>query len=231
MAPEGRFIVLPLLFLVGAAGLAAWALSNPLLRTLTAGLGVLLLFNIYFFRDPVRDAPDDPDAFLSPADGKVVALNKIDYDAQLGGEAWQISIFLALFDVHAQRVPMDATVEAVTRTAGKFRAAFNPIASRENERMETLFSAAGGKFKVVQIAGLVARRILCYMEPAQVVSRGERLGFIRFGSRVDIILPADFKPVTAVGEKVKGGKTTLGHFGRPQTGDGPPGSTKPDEDS
>lgn len=212
MAPEGRIILYPLLSLavVATAGLI-WA-PQVWLKSLTGLMWLLVAFSLQFFRDPQRGLPEDPRAFISPADGRVVAIKAIGYHDDLQAEALQISIFLSIFNVHAQWVPIDAHVEETRYHRGKFLAAFNHRASDENEQGVTLFTSEGGKFMVKQITGAIARRILSYMRPGEDVHRGDRLGYIRFGSRVDIILPADFQVRVKVGDKVRGTTSIIGTF-------------------
>lgn len=214
MAPEGRIIILPILLLavMATAGIALY--PQPWMKWLAGTLWFLTLFNLQFFRDPQRQLPDDADAFVSPADGKVVVIKAIDHDEHIGGPATQVSIFLSVFNVHVQKVPFAARVDSTRYERGKFLAAFNPRASEANEQAITYFSAGSGNFVVKQIAGLIARRILTYMSSGDHVSRGDRLGYIRFGSRVDIILPSSFRLSIKVGDKVAGSQTVIGHFGK-----------------
>ena len=212
IAAEGRGILLPVLGLAVVSTLMMlW--QPQLWLTITSGsLWILSGFSLIFFRDPVRTVPEDPQAVLSPADGRVVAIGPIGYDPALGCEAQQVSIFLSLFNVHVQRVPAKARVESIEYRPGRFLAAFKSRASRENEQAVIHFVGNGGKFTVKQIAGTLARRIICHMSAESTVQRGDRLGFIRFGSRVDMIVPADFKFTVQVGERVKGVTTIMGYF-------------------
>ncbi len=212
MAVEGRIILLPLLALSLAVSVWLQLAPHPVLKGLTLVGWVLVLFSLMFFRDPQREPPLDARAFLAPADGRVVEVKPIGRDDHIGGEAVQISIFLSLFNVHAQRVPFDGEVTATDYQPGRFLAAFNQRASAENEQAVTFFKANGGNFTVKQIAGLLARRVISYMQPGRQVRRGERLGFIRFGSRVDIILPADFDLRVKVGDRVNGTTSIIGYF-------------------
>ena len=146
-------------------------------------------------------------------DGRVVALENIDHDEHIGGRAQRISIFLSIFNVHVQRVPIAAHVDSSSYHTGRFLAAFNHQASQDNEHADTYFRSGDKRFIVRQIAGAVARRILTYMEPGSAVARGDRLGYIRFGSRVDVILPSSFELSIEIGDSVKGGETVIGYFG------------------
>ena len=212
MAVEGRIILLPLLGMTMA--LSVWLLlaPHPVLKGLALLGWSLVIFSLMFFRDPHREIPPDAQAFLSPADGKVVEIKPIGRDDHIGGEALQISIFLSIFNVHAQRVPFDGEVTATDYRPGKFLAAFNHRANEENEQALSFFKANGGNFIVKQVAGLVARRVINYMHTGQQAQRGERLGFIRFGSRVVIILPADFDVRVKVGDRVSGTTSIIGYF-------------------
>ena len=210
IAPEGKIIIIPLLlFVLAGTGIQAYYPSEGL-KWINLALAVLTLFSLYFFRDPQRIPPNN-NGFLSPADGTVVQI--IDVEDEEIGSAKQISIFLSIFNVHRQRVPLSGKVISKQYNSGKFLAAFNHKASLDNEQMVVTFETENGKqYKIKQIAGLIARRIFNYMEPEFMVQRGERLGFIRFGSRIDIIVPADFQISVNLGDAVLGNQTIIGRF-------------------
>ena len=210
IAPEGKIIIIPLLlFVLAGTGIQAYYPSEGL-KWINLAFAVLTLFSMYFFRDPQRIPPNN-NGFLSPADGKLVQI--IDVEDEEIGTAKQISIFLSIFNVHRQRVPLSGKVISKQYNSGKFLAAFNHKASLDNEQMVVKFETENGKqYKIKQIAGLIARRIFNYMEPEFMVQRGERLGFIRFGSRVDIIVPADFQINVNLGDAVLGNQTIIGRF-------------------
>ena len=210
IAPEGKIILIPLLLLVLAGtGIQAYYPSEGL-KWINLTMALLTLFSLYFFRDPQRIPPNN-DGFLSPGDGKVVQIIDVE-DAEIG-KAKQISIFLSVFNVHSQRVPLSGKVISKTYNSGKFLAAFNHKASLNNEQTVVMFETESGKmYKIKQIAGLIARRILNYMEPENRVERGQRLGFIRFGSRVDIIVPPEFQIDVSLGDMVRGNQTIIGRF-------------------
>lgn len=211
IAHEGRIILVPLLLLIVAGVILQYFYPSILLRTLNVVLIVLILFSLYFFRDPARTLPEGEGNFISPGDGKIVQIKEV-VDPDMG-TAKQISIFLSVFNVHSQKVPLDAKVIQSAYIPGEFLAAFNHKASLDNEQTDILFSIADGRlFRVKQIAGLIARRIICYMQPGMEVKRGDRLGFIRFGSRVDIIVPEDFDIRIKVGDRVIGGETIIGGY-------------------
>ena len=209
IAKEGRIILIPLLFITFPIGVYAHASNNFVLIILYAILGSLFLFCLNFFRDPVRSIPSEKSIVVAPADGKVVRIENIN-DSNIGESSQLVSIFLNVFNVHVNRVPIDGLVESVERKKGRFLAAFNHIASDENEQVITVINNESGKYKIKQIAGLIARRILCYAEKDVKMNKGDRLGFIRFGSRTDIIMPKQLNLKVEVGQKVTGGETIIG---------------------
>jgi phosphatidylserine decarboxylase len=161
---------------------------------------VIALFVLQFFRDPPREVPGRVNAILSPADGKIVVVEK-SRDPYLDRDSLKISVFMNVFNVHSNRSPVDGTVKAKWYHEGSFVNAALDKASLENERNALhIVTAAGVDVTCVQIAGLIARRILCYVGAGDSLSRGQRYGFIRFGSRVDIYLPATAQPKVAVGD-------------------------------
>ena len=170
---------------------------------------IFTAFAVQFFRDPAREIPQNPEAVLSPVDGRIVVVERA-RDPYRHVEALKISIFMNVFNVHSQKSPADCTVTAVEYTKGKFLNADLDKASTENERNAVLATTSTGReITFVQVAGLVARRILCYTKAGAKLTRGERYGFIRFGSRVDIYLPTDAQAQVAIGDKVTGVKTVL----------------------
>jgi phosphatidylserine decarboxylase len=170
---------------------------------------LIAIFIIQFFRDPPRAIPQQANAVLSPADGRVVKVDKAP-DPYTERDALLISVFMNVFNVHSNRVPVDGVVERIEYTKGKFINADLDKASTGNERNAIVLKLASGeRITVVQVAGLIARRILCYTRAGQRLARGERYGFIRFGSRVDVYLPLSAKPKVTVGEVVKATSTIL----------------------
>jgi phosphatidylserine decarboxylase len=160
------------------------------------------VFILQFFRDPPRAIPDDPQAVLSPADGRIVAVEKA-RDPYLGREALKISVFMNVFNVHSNRSPVDGAVRQRWYHAGTFLNAALDKASLENERNALWLRTKDGQdVTCVQIAGLIARRILCYVDQGAELQRGQRYGFIRFGSRVDVYLPPEAEARAALGDKV-----------------------------
>jgi phosphatidylserine decarboxylase len=172
-------------------------------------LWIAALFVLQFFRDPPREVPNDPAAVVSPADGRIVAVEKA-RDPWLERDALKISVFMNVFNVHSNRAPVDGEVKQVWYHAGRFINAALDKASLENERNALwLRTRSGRDVTCVQVAGLIARRILCYVGAGAALSRGERFGFIRFGSRVDVYLPTDAQPVAAIGDKVYAAESVL----------------------
>jgi len=165
-------------------------------------LWLVVAFMVQFFRDPQRAVPREPAAVLSPADGRIVAVERV-RDPYLERDALKLSVFMNVFNAHSNRSPVDGEVRDAWYHRGSFFNAALSKSSLENERNALWMRTAGGAdVTCVQIAGLVARRILCYARPGQWLARGERYGFIRFGSRVDVYLPPESRPVAAVGDKV-----------------------------
>lgn len=201
IAREGwPFLTLSLVVSVVVTVLAGWW---------SAPLWVITLFVLQFFRDPGRTVPADGKAVLSPADGRIVVVAKT-MDPYRNQEALKISVFMNVFNVHSNRSPVDGTVEKVEYHAGSFLNAALDKASLENERNAVLLKTPEGvQITFVQIAGLVARRILCHTRAGDVLARGQRYGFIRFGSRVDVYLPLDAQPLVSLGDKVSATETIL----------------------
>jgi len=194
-------------FLVGAvalAGVTAWFFG-----WWSAPLWLLALFVLQFFRDPARELPDDPRAVVSPADGRIVEVGRAQ-DPYVKRDALKISVFMNVFNVHSNRSPVDGTVKERWYFPGAFVNAALDKASLENERNALwLRTRDGADVTCVQVAGLIARRILCYVGSGAELSRGQRFGFIRFGSRVDVYLPLDAQPKAAIGDKVYASETVL----------------------
>lgn len=202
-------------FLIGAIAIAL------LLSGVTGGIPELLawavvLFVLQFFRDPAREIPQDAGAVLSPADGRIVAVERVN-DPYVQRDAIKVSVFMNVFNVHSNRSPVDGTVQQVWYFPGKFVNADLDKASTENERNAVWLKTSDGQdVTSVQVAGLIARRILCYVKAGDTLSRGQRYGFIRFGSRVDVYLPLDAAVKVSIGDKVSATTTILAML--PQNG-------------
>ncbi|MEY3201586.1 MAG: Phosphatidylserine decarboxylase proenzyme [Pseudomonadota bacterium] len=172
-------------------------------------LWLLTLFILQFFRDPPRRIPEGVAAVLSPADGRIVAIEPVT-DPYLNRPALKISVFMNVFNVHSNRAPVDGVVKQRWYNPGAFVNAALDKASTENERNALwIQTPTGADITCVQVAGLIARRILCYVEPGASLSRGQRYGFIRFGSRVDVYLPPSAQARVTIGEKVSATETVL----------------------
>ena len=170
-------------------------------------------FVLYFFRDPERIAPEEEDVIVSPADGKVIIIEKVFDNRFLKEHAYKVSIFMNVFNVHVNRVPFPGTVARVQYFPGKFFSADTERGGLENESCAmTLETASHRRFAVVQVAGLIARRIVCWATKGDLLGRGERFGLIRFGSRVDLYLPQQVQLEVAVGQKVRAGESVLGYL-------------------
>jgi len=173
---------------------------------------LVVLFIAQFFRDPPRTVPRDPRAVLSPADGKVVTVEKA-RDPYLDRDALKISVFMNVFNVHSNRSPVDGVVADAWYHAGSFVNAALDKASLENERNALhIRTPAGRDVTCVQIAGLIARRILCYVKPGETLARGQRYGFIRFGSRVDVYVAPDARPMVFICDTTVATETVLAEF-------------------
>lgn len=199
-------------FIAGALALAliVWAFAG---FAWSVPVWLIAVFVIQFFRDPPRSVPSQANAVLSPADGRIVKVEKV-RDPMTERDTLLISVFMNVFNVHSNRAPVDGTVERIQYSPGKFVNADLDKASSENERNAMVVRLAGGeRVSVVQVAGLIARRILCYAKEGQRLARGERYGFIRFGSRVDVYLPLTARPKVAVGDVVHATTTVLAELG------------------
>lgn len=178
------------------------------------GLTLLLtLFIIYFFRDPERTPPDEEDVLVSPADGRIILIEKVFDERFVKEHVYKVSIFMNIFNVHVNRVPFPGRVLRVQHKAGRFYAADTERAGLENETCAIIMETKSEqRLAVVQMAGYVARRIVCQVEKDDVLKRGQRFGMIRFGSRVDLYLPLQVQLEVTTGMKVRAGETTLGYL-------------------
>ena len=201
VAPEGwPFILIPAAA-AGALGWAGWWWA-------AGGLGLAALLSVGFFRDPDRTPPEVPGAVLAPADGRVREIREV--RDPFVGEAVRVSIFLSPLDVHVNRSPLAALVAEVEFHPGRFLAAYRPEASEENERCRIALQGESARVTVTQIAGIVARRVVCRVRPGDKLRAGERFGLIRFGSRTDLFMPRGTEIRCQSGDKVRGGETIMG---------------------
>jgi len=209
MVKEGYYFGVPLLALGGAAYLLHWKVA--------AGVLVLLaLFVFSFFRNPERVIPSEPGAVVSPGDGRVVVVTEEEHAERPGK---RVSIFLAVWNVHVNRSPAAGTITKMEYRPGKFLAAMRERASVENEQNVFTLSTDAGEIVFKQIAGLIARRVVSWKKAGEKVARGERIGLVRFGSRVDLWVPKEADIAVKVGENVKGGSSVLARWpAKPATG-------------
>jgi len=204
-APGYRFILAALMLV-----LLGWAMEWPPLTVLGLAAGAFL---IYFFRDPERPIPAQAGAVVAPADGKVIFVDTVADHGVLKAPAKRVAIFMNVFDMHVNRAPVAGTVLDTQHHPGKFLAAFREDAAELNERQTWLIKdAAGRQLLMVQIAGLLARRIVPFAQAGQRLDRGQRLGMICFGSRVDLYLPLEAETTVKVGERVLAGSTVVAKF-------------------
>ena len=202
IANEGYMFILPLAVLTGACWALSWFWATGL-------FGGLFLFVTWFFRDPERSIPEDAKSIVSPGDGKVVEIVP-EKDPLLEESYTRISIFLNVFNVHVNRVPISGKIQATRYNPGKFLNAASHKASLDNEQSAILLNNGHVTILVKQIAGLIARRIVCWAKEGDEYERGQRFGLIRFGSRVDIFVPEGTEIKVAVGDIVSGGSSIIG---------------------
>ena len=180
---------------------------------LTLAAGALALFVFWFFRDPEREIPRDERLILSPADGRVVGIAESKEERFLKDRTVQVSVFLSPLNVHVNRIPSSGKVREIAYQKGRFLAAQSHRASRENEQNAILLETETGKKIVfVQIAGFLARRIVCWIKQGDFVEQGMRFGMIRLGSRMDLFLPTSTRVLVKVGDRVKAGLTVIGEW-------------------
>ena len=209
-AREGYpFVALAVLLAgLGWVGVVA-GVGGMWLRVAAVLCSVLALFTLWFFRDPAPTAPADESAVVAPGHGKVISISEVEEPTFMGGTARRITIFLSIFDVHVQRAPVSGIVEHRVYKSGKYLVAWDEKASANNEQSSLGISTPHGKVLVRQIAGLIARRIVTDPSQGDEVVRGDRIGLIRFGSRVDLFLPLGWEVVSSVGDRVRVGSSVL----------------------
>jgi phosphatidylserine decarboxylase len=193
--------------------------SNNFLKSLLIILPVIfLIFSLYFFRDPDRMAPKGENILVAPADGKVLFVKDVYDNKFINGKAKQISIFMSPLNVHVNRIPISGTLEYLKYHKGEFVAAFNDKASENNERCEFGINSKYGKVLFTQVAGAMARRIVYEIKPGDAVKIGERFGMIKFGSRVDVVVPEQWTAKVNKGDHVSAGETILFEYTASQSG-------------
>ena len=202
VASEGWPFILPLAMVTVLLFALGWKNTSVVVLLLT-------LFVLFFFRDPERAVPPGDDVVVSPADGRVIVIKDTYEPDYLKQDVKQISIFLSVFNVHVNRAPIGGSVEVVKYNPGKFHVASVDKASLVNEQTSMVIATGKNKILVKQIAGLIARRIVCYARPGDMIKTGERYGLIRFGSRVDLFLPKNAELRVKLGDKVGGARDVI----------------------
>jgi phosphatidylserine decarboxylase len=199
-------------FIVGL-GIATVALSWIGFMGMAASAFAAMLFVIFFFRNPERAIPAEKGVLVSPADGRILKVEEVELDGLLNGRFRKVSIFMNVFNVHVNRAPCSGRVEKIEYHSGKFLSANLDKASADNEKNTVLIKTMEGKaFLTIQIAGLIARRIVCWIGEGMEVARGQRFGLICFGSRLEVVLPLESKVLVQVGQKVRAGETPIGYL-------------------
>jgi phosphatidylserine decarboxylase len=212
IAPEGLKIIIITALILALFLILTYFLPVIGLKIMTVLFALLFLFNFYFFRDPQRAVPPGENLILSPADGTVVMIEEIDEPYYLKKKVTRVSIFLSVFNVHVNRVPVTGRVTFLKYLEGKFLVAFADKASEENEQSIIGIQHARGKILFKQIAGIIARRIVCDLQTGMQVMAGQRFGVIKYGSRVDVFFPENTTLKVNLDDKVVGGETILGEF-------------------
>lgn len=217
MAPaskEGLRIIAP--FLV--VWFVLLLLNTTWATVLAVILSALILFTIYFFRDPERELPEDEHLIVAAADGLVVGIEEVDEKEFKQGRMKRVAIFLSVFDVHVNRMPVSGRIKDTIYTKGKFHDVRHPDASAANEAKAWLIESSRGHVVVRQIAGLIARRIVGWAHVGETLERGDRFGMIRFGSRTEIYLPLDCEILVKLGDRVAGASTPVARWAKPAAG-------------
>jgi len=200
-------VVTILVFLIIIGGIYV---NNNIIKYLLFGISaILMIFTLNFFRDPDRTTPDGDNVIISPADGKVLIIKDIEDNNYIDGECTQVSVFMSPLNVHVNRIPIDGVVEKVNYIEGEYLVAYHDKADKLNERSEIGIKSKYGKVFFTQVAGAVARRIIYELEEGQQVKKGERFGMIKFGSRVDVVVPKNWVLKVKEGDVVAAGETIL----------------------
>jgi len=197
-------ILLTLNFLMTSHPVLAWIINIAMI--------VLLVFILSFFRIPKRNHTEGEDVIVSPCDGTVVVIEEVEADEYFKDKRLQVSIFMSPLNVHVNRNPITGEVLYSQYHPGKFLVAWHPKSSSDNERHSVVYRQNGKEMLVKQIAGALAKRIVNYLKPGDYVTQGAEMGFIKFGSRVDLLLPLDTKIEVSINQKVKGGVTVIGRW-------------------
>ena len=193
----------------------SYFLGNTYIRIGLASITLIfLIFTLYFFRDPVRTSPQLDNVIVTPADGKVLLIKKVESNKYVSGEAWQVSVFMSPLNVHVNRIPIDGKVELVNYVKGEYLVAFHDKADERNERSEIGILSKYGKVFYTQVAGFVARRIVYDLQEGDDVKMGDKFGMIKFGSRCDVIVSTDWDLKVKVNDIVRAGETILFEYNK-----------------
>jgi phosphatidylserine decarboxylase len=212
ITPDGLKVIAVTFLILILFIVATYFFPILVLKILTGIITIICLFNFYFFRDPDRNIPGGKDMILSPADGTVVLIEEVEEPYYFKAKVKRVSIFLSVFNVHVNRMPVSGNVEFVKYIKGKFLVAFADKASEENEQSIIGIQHEKGKILFKQIAGIIARRIVYHVSVGDAVKAGDRFGLIRYGSRVDMFFPDNVEINVSLKDKVYGGETVIGEF-------------------
>ena len=212
MTKEGFKFLVPALAIVLILFVVGVYISNAIVLVFAVILVLISLFFVFFFRDPERKIPNGESLILSSADGRVILIKPFQNSEFMGKEGTLVSVFMSVFNVHINRVPVSGRVRYLKYNPGKFFPAFKDKASSENEQTELGLENEHGRIILKQIAGIIARRIVCKVRAGDKVQAGQRLGMIQFGSRVDLFLPEEVEIKVKLGQKVRAGETIVGIF-------------------
>lgn len=210
IAKEGFCIIGVFGAIAAAFLLISYLTGNTIVKIFAGVLCIIFILIVFFFRDPERNIPQEENAVIAPADGKIILIEEVNDNEYLNNRAKIVSIFMSVFNVHINRVPITGTVEYLKYNKGKFLPAFTEESSLKNENYAVGISNGNQKVLFKQIAGLIARRIVNNLKLNQSVKAGQRFGMIKFGSRVDIIMPLSTQISVSLNQKVKGGETIIG---------------------
>lgn len=210
MAKEGLGFIISAALFSAIMSIGSWVSGNPWLSIATIFSWLFVIFSCYFFRDPERQIPMGENNIVSPADGKIISIEEVTEPEFFQGRVNRISIFLSVFNVHVNRVPMSGRVVHFDYRQGKFFPAFKEKASLDNEQTVIGIENSQCKLLFKQIAGIIARRIVCHVREGRKVTKGERFGMIKFGSRVDIFLPLEVQITVKLNQYVAGGSSIIG---------------------
>jgi len=186
--------------------------DNLILQILALFLGTSFIFQFFFFRDPNRHSPVSPNIIVSPADGRIIKIAEVEENNYLHGKAILVSIFMSVFNVHVNRIPITGEIDYLDYKHGNFLPAFKEKSSELNEQMRIGVNSPNGKILLIQIAGIIARRIVCNLKIGDNVKIGERIGMIKYGSRLDVFLPISSTLKVQINDKVKAGETIIGNI-------------------